>query len=168
MLPCGTGAHGCIHLHGRQVSWHHRQGCSECLSAPHTVVSLSCSWACTSVVAGTPPCPNCGLHGADLARCIQPVPQGLAVDFFRASSYGAGTQSDGRVLVNLDCMRTDVAGRHVIVVRGLTCRHELLIHTRDAMRSPLAPTDSRHSQRTTLGHVAAQPSAELSAARVSV
>ena len=57
-------------------------------------------------------------RSADLARCIQPVPQGLAVDFFRASSYGAGTQSDGRVLVNLDCMRTDVAGRHVIVVRA--------------------------------------------------
>ena len=57
-----------------------------------------------------------GFNDADLARCIQPVPDGLAVDFFRASSYGAGTQSDGKVLVNLECMRTDIAGRHVLVV----------------------------------------------------
>ncbi len=48
------------------------------------------------------------------------MPQGLAVDFFRASSYGAGTESDGKVLVNLECMRTDIAGRHVLVVRSFS------------------------------------------------
>lgn len=39
------------------------------------------------------------------------------MDFFRASSYGSGTVSEGSVALNLDGMRTEVEGRHIIVVR---------------------------------------------------
>ena len=45
------------------------------------------------------------------------MPEGLTVDFFRASSYGSGTVSGGSVALNLDGMRSEVEGRHIIVVR---------------------------------------------------
>lgn len=56
---------------------------------------------------------------ADLARAMAPVPQGLAVDFFTASSYGATTVSTGDVAVNMAAGKIDVAGRHVIVVEDI-------------------------------------------------
>lgn len=113
-----------------------------CLAAflQHTMSSCMTShpasliWACLRTAcwsdaanAGVPPT-NCiriaaqALTGAftftaDLARAMSPVPQGLAVDFFTASSYGATTVSTGDVAVNMAAGKIDVAGRHVIVVR---------------------------------------------------
>lgn len=56
---------------------------------------------------------------SDLARAIVPVPAGLSVDFFAASSYGASTESDGEVRVELAASKVPVAGRHILVVSAL-------------------------------------------------
>jgi hypoxanthine phosphoribosyltransferase len=37
------------------------------------------------------------MFASDLLKSVQPVPDGLHVDFMRASSYGAGTSSTGTV-----------------------------------------------------------------------
>lgn len=41
------------------------------------------------------------MFAADLLKCVHPVPPGLQVDFIRASSYGAGTESSGSVAVQV-------------------------------------------------------------------
>jgi hypoxanthine phosphoribosyltransferase len=45
------------------------------------------------------------MFAADLTRSIQPIPDGLQVDFIRASSYGSGTTSSGAVQVKVSCFR---------------------------------------------------------------
>ena len=52
---------------------------------------------------------------ADLMRCC-PIRSGL--DFLAASSYHQGTSSSGVVKIDYD-IKTDVAGRHIIVVEDI-------------------------------------------------
>jgi hypoxanthine phosphoribosyltransferase len=54
---------------------------------------------------------------ADLVRAVAPVPQGLQVEFIRASSYGAGTESSGEVSLKTPVQADVVKDRHVLVVR---------------------------------------------------
>ena len=54
---------------------------------------------------------------ADLVRAIDPVPEGLQMEFVRASSYGAGTVSSGKVALDASMAGTDLRGRHVLLVR---------------------------------------------------
>nr|CAD1843072.1 unnamed protein product [Ananas comosus var. bracteatus] len=57
---------------------------------------------------------------ADIAREIT-VP--VAIDFVRAESYGAGTESSGEPRISGD-LKIDVEGKHVIIVNALRhCRH---------------------------------------------
>ena len=60
---------------------------------------------------------GCFVFVADLARSLEPVPEGTEVGFLRASSYGAGTESSGRVRV--DAGGPDVRGRHVVLVEDI-------------------------------------------------
>lgn len=53
---------------------------------------------------------------SDLVRAMEPTPAGLELDFVRASSYGAGTVSSGKVALTM-VGGTDVKGRHVLLVR---------------------------------------------------
>ena len=43
------------------------------------------------------------MFASDLLKRVQPAPAGLQVDFIRASSYGAGTSSSGKVDVQVRC-----------------------------------------------------------------
>lgn len=52
---------------------------------------------------------------ADLARSTEPVPEGLEVDFVRASSY-QGTASSSTVTLHVPGSLA-VTGRHVLLVR---------------------------------------------------
>ncbi|KAK9842539.1 hypothetical protein WJX81_005065 [Elliptochloris bilobata] len=54
---------------------------------------------------------------ADLARSLEPVPEGLEVDFVRASSY-RGTESSGSVALHLPDSLS-VAARHVLLVEDI-------------------------------------------------
>lgn len=56
---------------------------------------------------------------SDLVRAMHPVPPGLQVDFLRASSYGSGTTSSGKVALGMTTA-ADVAGRHVLLVGAAT------------------------------------------------
>jgi hypothetical protein len=53
---------------------------------------------------------------ADLVREMDPVPDGLELDFVRASSYGSGTTTSGVVNLVSSGSSLDVAGRHVLLV----------------------------------------------------
>lgn len=71
---------------------------------------------------------------ADLVRSLNPVPQGLEIEFIAASSYGSGTETSGRVEVSL--RREIVEDRHVLLVddlcdSGLTLS-EVARHVREA------------------------------------
>ena len=45
------------------------------------------------------------------------MPEGLELDFVRASSYGAGTQSSGRVKLGMSTLNdSDIRGRHIVLV----------------------------------------------------
>ncbi|GAX79534.1 hypothetical protein CEUSTIGMA_g6975.t1 [Chlamydomonas eustigma] len=71
---------------------------------------------------------------ADLVRSLNPVPQGLEIEFISASSYGSGTETSGRVEVSF--RREIVQGRHVLLVddlcdSGLTLS-EVARHVREA------------------------------------
>ena len=57
---------------------------------------------------------------ADLVRAIVPQPDGLSVDFVRASSY-EGTASSGSVKVG-PCLGTkiSIAGRHVVLIEDIS------------------------------------------------
>lgn len=41
------------------------------------------------------------MFASDLAKCIAPVPDGMQIDFIRASSYGSGTVSSGDVKIQV-------------------------------------------------------------------
>lgn len=57
---------------------------------------------------------------SDLVREMDPVPEGLQMEFVRASSYGAGTASSGKVVLGATTLsEADVAGRHVLVVEDI-------------------------------------------------
>lgn len=56
---------------------------------------------------------------ADIAREIT-VP--VAIDFVRAESYGAGTESSGEPRISGD-LKIDVEGKHVIIVNALRFSH---------------------------------------------
>lgn len=55
---------------------------------------------------------------ADLVRAIHPLPPGLQLEFVRASSYGARTESSGAVALSAELGggADVVVGRHVILV----------------------------------------------------
>lgn len=54
---------------------------------------------------------------ADLVRHIDPCPKSITLEFIRASSYGAGTQSSGEVaLGDSTGLSSLVADKHVLVV----------------------------------------------------
>ena len=56
---------------------------------------------------------------ADLVRAIRPLPEGMQLDFLRASSYvGASTTSEEAVSLGL-VSKIAVAGRHVLVVEDI-------------------------------------------------
>lgn len=55
---------------------------------------------------------------ADLVRAIHPVPDGLSLDFVRASSYGAGTDSSGTVSL-VGSADGSLEGRHVLLVEDI-------------------------------------------------
>lgn len=75
---------------------------------------------------------------ADLCRAMAPLPDGLELDFLRASSYvGASTTSEEAVSLGL-VSRIPVAGRHVLVVEdivdtGLTLQVKKLSSPADAL-----------------------------------
>lgn len=53
---------------------------------------------------------------SDLVRAMEPPPPGLQLDFVRASSYGAATESSGQVRLSVEMGGSDVRGRHVLLV----------------------------------------------------
>lgn len=56
---------------------------------------------------------------ADLVRAIHPVPDGMQLDFVRASSYvGASTSGEDAVSMGL-VAKIPAAGRHIIVVEDI-------------------------------------------------
>lgn len=57
---------------------------------------------------------------ADLVRAMDPPPPGLQLEFVKASSYGAATESSGDVALAAE-MGADPAGRHVLLVRCCCC-----------------------------------------------
>lgn len=60
---------------------------------------------------------------ADLVRAMEPTPQGLQLEFVRASSYGSGTVSSGKVALSGTLAAADVEGRHVLLVRATARAH---------------------------------------------
>lgn len=71
---------------------------------------------------------------ADLLRSIDPVPDGMEVEFVHASSYGAGTETSGTVEVSF--RKEAVKDRHVLLVddlcdSGLTL-YEVARHVKEA------------------------------------
>jgi len=61
------------------------------------------------------------VFASDLVRSMDPVPDGLELDFVRASSYGAATHSSGNVVLSLSTLSNDdVAGRHIVLVSSCT------------------------------------------------
>ena len=58
---------------------------------------------------------RCAARPADLARALDPLPEGLEFDFVRAASY-RGTESSGAVALEVP-RALSVAGRHVLLVR---------------------------------------------------
>lgn len=58
------------------------------------------------------------LFMADLVRAMEPAPEGLQLEFVRASSYGSGTVSSGKVALTGTLTPADVEGRHVLLVRA--------------------------------------------------
>ena len=53
---------------------------------------------------------------SDLVRAIEPVPEGLQLEFLRASSYGNSTVSAGKVDLRSTAAFENVVGRHVLLV----------------------------------------------------
>lgn len=51
---------------------------------------------------------------------MTPVPTGMSVDFFSASSYGAGATVSGDVKLQMGG-KIAVEGRHILVVRTSDC-----------------------------------------------
>ena len=56
------------------------------------------------------------IFASDLLRSMAPLPDDLELSFVRASSYGAGTSSTGKVKLPYDDAKPN--GRHVILVRA--------------------------------------------------
>ncbi|KAG2424417.1 hypothetical protein HXX76_014470 [Chlamydomonas incerta] len=56
---------------------------------------------------------------SDLVRHIYPYPPSLEVDFFKASSYGSGTVSSGRVQLDSGFKLDSVRGKHVLLVEDI-------------------------------------------------
>ena len=57
------------------------------------------------------------IFASDLVRAIHPVPDGLELGFVRASSYGAGTQTTGKVTLGITTLKDeDIVGRHLLLV----------------------------------------------------
>ena len=57
---------------------------------------------------------------SDLVRAITPLPAILEMDFFKASSYGSGTQTSGHVKLDSGFDLRSIAGKHVLVVSGIS------------------------------------------------
>ncbi|KAG7670974.1 hypothetical protein Ndes2437A_g04612 [Nannochloris sp. 'desiccata'] len=60
------------------------------------------------------------IFASDLVRAIHPVPDGLEMGFVRASSYGAGTKTSGKVVLGISTLKDeDIQGRHVLLVEDI-------------------------------------------------
>ena len=56
---------------------------------------------------------------ADLVRAIEPMPEGLSMDFLRASSYtGAATTGQDAVVMGL-VSKIPIQGRHILLVEDI-------------------------------------------------
>ncbi|KAJ9514927.1 hypothetical protein QJQ45_028662 [Haematococcus lacustris] len=55
----------------------------------------------------------------DLVRSMDPCPRGTTVNFVRASSYGSGTESSGKVAIKMDMDSKLIKGRHVVLVEDI-------------------------------------------------
>ena len=93
---------------------------------------------------------------ADLSRHIQ-VPH--SIDFMAASSYGIGSrQSAGSVRIDMD-VRTDVSGKHVVVVEDIIDSGHTLnfvlktLRTREPASLKLCTLLNKHSRREVEIHV---------------
>jgi hypoxanthine phosphoribosyltransferase len=57
------------------------------------------------------------IFASDLVRAIHPVPDGLEMGFVRASSYGTGTKTSGKVVLGISTVKDeDIRGRHILLV----------------------------------------------------
>ena len=77
---------------------------------PLPLVADLCASHHPSDLVRSPPSPS------DLVRAITPLPAILEMDFFKASSYGSGTQTSGQVKLDSGFDLRSIAGKHVLVV----------------------------------------------------
>jgi len=76
------------------------------------------------------------LKGACMFQCdlARATPIDLEMDFLAVSSYGSGTTSSGRVKLVMD-LRTDIAGRHVVLCEGVVDSGQSVQFILDLLRS---------------------------------
>ncbi|MEW5311230.1 MAG: hypothetical protein WDW38_002962 [Sanguina aurantia] len=65
---------------------------------------------------------GCFVFLADIVRAIDPVPNGMTVDFIKASSYGGGVSSSGEVKVNMNVDSERIKGKHILL-----CPNEFVV-----------------------------------------
>lgn len=96
------------------------------------------------------------IFASDLVRAIHPVPDGLEMGFVRASSYGAGTKTSGKVVLGISTLKDeDIQGRHVLLVSYFeytVCTHTLNGNTKACddglfMLSPAASVANKERRR---------------------
>lgn len=57
---------------------------------------------------------------ADLVRCLDPVPDGLQIEFIKAASYGSGTVSSGNVALSMSTLTDErIFNRHILLVEDI-------------------------------------------------
>lgn len=76
------------------------------------------------------------LKGACVFQCdlARATPLDVELDFLMAASYGSGTTSSGTVRLLAD-IRTEIAGRHVVVCEGVVDSGTTLSHILELLRS---------------------------------
>src|SRR5262245_22543579 len=76
------------------------------------------------------------LKGACMFQCdlARATPIDLEMDFLAVASYGAGTVSSGVVRLVMD-LRTDIAGRHVVLCEGVVDSGQSVQFILDLLRS---------------------------------
>lgn len=76
------------------------------------------------------------LKGACMFQCdlARATPFDVELDFLAVSSYGAGTTSSGTVKLIMD-LRTDIAGRHVVLCEGVVDSGTSVSFILDLLRS---------------------------------
>ena len=74
------------------------------------------------------------IFAADLVRALHHAGLHPEIDFMTLSSYGAGTESSGRVAINRD-VTEGVAGRQVLLIDDILESGRTLAFARDALRA---------------------------------